>query len=113
MSFRWLARICSLIGMFFLVGFFNTETMMNLDLKGWCLSILFPCVLLSSYILSWMYDRTGAIISVGVIALYYLLQFFFYRSFPEGSAFFLFTIPPVLFIIARWKENSSKLKSAN
>lgn len=112
MSFRWLARICSLIGMFFLVGFFNTETLMNLDLKGWFLFILFPCVLLSSYILSWMYDVTGAAVSLGVIALYYLFHFFFNGNIPQGTIFLLFAIPPILFILARWKEKNVKLKSA-
>ena len=113
MSFRFFERIFSLIGMFFLVGFFNTETILNLDLKGWFLFILFPCVLLSSYILSWMYDRTGAVVSLGVIALYYLFYFFFNGNLPLGTSFLLFAIPPALFIIARWKDNMTKLKSAN
>jgi hypothetical protein len=113
MSFRWLARICSLIGMFFLVGFFNTESIMSLDFKGWILFIVFPCVLLSGYILSWMYDITGAVVSLAAIILFYLLHYFFNGSLPLGSAFLLFGIPPSLFILARWKDKLSKGKSTN
>jgi hypothetical protein len=108
MNYRLIARICSLIGMFFLVGFFNSDTINNLDLKGWLLFLLFPCVLLSGYILSWMYDRTGAVISLASIVIFYLLHYAFDGSIPSGTGFLLFTIPPILFILARLLENLSK-----
>ena len=113
MTFRWIARICSLIGMFFLVGFFNTETIMELDLKGWLLFIIFPCILLSGYILSWMYDISGAIVSLASIAIFYLLHYVFNGSFPAGTAFLFFAIAPCIFILARWKEKLVKTRLAD
>ncbi len=113
MTFRLIARICSLIGMFFLVGFFNTETLKDLDLKDWFLFIIFPCVLLSGYILSWMYDRTGAVVSLASIVIFYLLHYIFKQNFPQGTSFILFAIPPMLFILARLKDNISKKKLSN
>ena len=109
MTLRWIARVCSLVGMFFLVGFFNSDTIIELDLNGWILFITFPCILLSGYILSWMYDNTGAIVSLSTLSAYYLLYYIFKGSFPEGTAILLFAIPPILFILSRfYAKKSSK-----
>ncbi len=107
MNLRWIARVCSLVGMFFLVGFFNTETINGFDFKDWMLFICFPCVLLSGYILSWMYDNTGAIVSLASLFVYLLLHYVFNSSLPQGTAIYFFAIPPILFMLSRSISNKN------
>ncbi|GAB1447335.1 MAG: hypothetical protein L6Q78_14355 [Bacteroidia bacterium] len=98
---RWTARIATLVGIFFLLGFFTSDQIESMDFKGWIVFAFFPVAVLSGYILSWIYDRTGAALSLGGILLYYLAHWLLGMGIPLGSAYLLFAVPPLLFVLAR------------
>jgi len=108
---RWIARIATLVGIFFLMGFFSEGGFPSTNWKEWLLFLFFPISTLSGYILSWMYDRTGAAVSLLSIFLFYIIHLILEGAFPLGTSFALYGIPPVLFLVARmFESNSDKAK---
>jgi hypothetical protein len=113
LSFRWLARITSLLSlgivtMFLLAEPFNPR---NVRPREWVGFVCFPIGVMLGLIIAWWREGLGAAISLGSLAAFYLIYGWFMGSHVNSLAFLFFTAPAFLFLIA-WllsRSNSSEV----
>lgn len=66
------------------------------------LFMFFPLSVMVGNLIIFMYYRTGAVISLFSLTMFYTLHFILEGDFPHGSEFIFFAIAPILVIIERW-----------
>ena len=102
LSFRWLARLTSLlslgiVAMFLLAEPFNPR---NVRPREWVGFICFPIGVLLGLIIAWWREGFGAAVSLGSLAAFYLVYGWLMGSNVNSPAFVVFASPAFLFLIA-------------
>jgi len=103
---RWTGRVLSIVSigilLLFLIGESDFSQPPQLTFKEWLGLLFFPGGIVVGMIVAWRRERLGAIIALGSLAAFYLLQLIFFGDFPGGPFFLLFTLPALLIGIAGW-----------
>jgi hypothetical protein len=96
----WLARGTSLltIGTLALFAFGEAEPRVMPTPGEALLLAFFPIGVAVGLALAWKYERTGAFVALGSLAVFYLLEFLMSGRFPGGPWFLIFTLPALLFL---------------
>ena len=102
LTFRWLARLTSLISlgivaMFLLAEPFNPK---NVRPREWVGFVCFPIGAMVGLIVAWWKEGLGATISLVSLAAFYLIYGWLMGSNVNSLAFVVFTSPAFLFLIA-------------
>ena len=114
LSFRWLARLMSLlslgiVAMFLLAEPFNPR---NVRPREWIGFVCFPIGVMLGLIIAWWREGLGAAISLCSLAAFYLVYGWLMGSNIHGPWFFIFASPAFLFSIA-WLLSRSKLSEVH
>ncbi|AKI97058.1 DUF7670 domain-containing protein [Kosmotoga pacifica] len=98
-----IAKVWSLISIgfivFFMIGYAmdpNEPRPVGIE---WFELSLFPMGVLVGMILSWKYARTGAVISIVCLVVFYFVEYALKGRFPGGPFFLLVSAPAFLFLI--------------
>lgn len=104
---RWIARIGSLIAIGFLLAFLFGEggDPTAITPSEWLLLLFFPVGVVVGMIIGWWKDGAGGLISVGSLALFYLVEAWLSGNLADGFFFAIFTFPGVLFLISWWLDH--------
>jgi len=102
---RWAARILSVVSIGLVLLFLIGEGFDYTRIKPseWILFIFFPFGISIGMILSWWQEGIGGIITVGCLAMFYIVHFATAGIFPHGWAFLVFTIPGFLFLLCWYR----------
>ncbi|GAB1370588.1 hypothetical protein MASR1M45_06490 [Candidatus Kapaibacterium sp.] len=97
----WIARSLSIITLFVVLLFMVGEGFnpFKFTMNELILSIFFPLMLLSGYILAFKKELWGGILSVAGLALFYIFHYVLQAQFPRGWAFLVFAFPGFLYLI--------------
>ena len=95
---RWLARAGSLASIGLLSAFLVGEGLPPII----CKTVLFPFGVMVGLLLAWRFERTGGMIAVACLLMFYALEHFGGGAFPKGNAFWLISAPGALFLISGW-----------
>jgi len=113
LSFRWLARLTSLlslgiVAMFLLAEPFNPR---NVRPREWVGFVCFPIGVMIGLIIAWWKEGLGATISISSLAAFYLVYEWLMGSNIHGPWFVIFASPAFLFLIAWFlsKRNLSEV----
>ena len=101
-ALTWSARILSIISLGIILLFFIGEGFdpTVIKLKEWIGFIFFPFGISIGMILGWWKEGVGGVITVGSLLLFYLAHVLLNGRFPSGWAFFVFSIPGILFFLS-------------
>ncbi len=101
-SLKPIVFVVNAICVFLLAANLNLENIYHLSAKELVLFLIFPVALFSGCLLMFMYYRTGAVICLCSLLLYYVLYFVLNQHLPQGSQNILFLIAPLLAILDRF-----------
>lgn len=93
---RWLARAGSLASIGLLLAFLVGEGRPPIT----CKTVLFPFGVMVGLLVAWRFERTGGMIAVACLLVFYALEQVGGGAFPKGSAFWLISAPGALFLIS-------------
>jgi len=97
---EWIARISSLVSIcllfMFLIGDFQPSRVRPME---WVGILFFPVGVMVGMILAWWKEGTGAVVTVGSFAAFYLIYGFLLRNHAGGWAFLAFAGPGFLFLL--------------
>ena len=71
----------------------------KIKISEWALFLFFPFGICFGMILAWWKESTGGIVTVGSVAMFYLIHYLNTGGYPRGWAFLVFTIPGFLFLL--------------
>jgi hypothetical protein len=113
-SFRWLARLTSLVtlaivAMFLFAEPFNPK---NVRPREWVGFVCFPIGVVLGLIIAWWKEGPGAAISLCSLAAFYLIYGWLMGSNIHGPWFLIFASPAFLFSIA-WLLSKSKFSEVH
>jgi peptidoglycan/LPS O-acetylase OafA/YrhL len=94
---RWIARVLSIVVVGIIVAFLGEGTPKP---KEWLLIAFFPIGLLGGFVLAWWREITGALISIGSMAVFYVVCYTLSGKFPTGHYFAILASPAALFLVA-------------
>ncbi len=102
LSFRWLARLMSLVSVGIIAMFFLAEPFKPSAVRPreWVGLAFFPAGVVIGLIVAWWKEAFGAAISLGSLATFYLVFGWLMASNIHGPWFFIFASPALLFLIA-------------
>ncbi len=100
--FHWTARVLSLafVGTIALFALGEGVHVTRFTLLEGLLFGFFPIGVTLGLLLSWRYERLGALISLGSLGAFYLIHLLGAHEIPDGPFFLLFTSPALLFMPA-------------
>jgi hypothetical protein len=113
LSFRWLARLTSLVSLGIVAMFLLAEPFNPGNVRGreWVGFICFPIGVMLGLIIGWWKEGWGAAISLISLAGFYLVYGWLMGSNIHGPWFFIFA-SPAFFFLAAWlisKRNLSEV----
>lgn len=101
---RWIARVSAgLTAGLMLVIFVGEsiseglEPLLNLTGREILMMVAFVAVWLG-LVLGWRWELYGALLTIGGLITFYLLDYLFSGTFPRGPFFFIFAAPSLLFL---------------
>jgi len=102
LSFRWLARLMSLVTLGIVAMFLLAEPFKpsNVRPREWVGFICFPIGVMVGLIIAWWKEGVGAGISLGSLAAFYLVFGWLMGSKIHGPWFLIFASPAFFFLIA-------------
>jgi len=102
LSFRWLARLMSLVTLGIVAMFLLAEPFKpsNVRPREWVGFICFPIGVMVGLIIAWWKEGVGAGISLGSLAAFYLVFGWLMGSNIHGPWFLIFASPAFFFLIA-------------
>jgi hypothetical protein len=102
LSFRWLARLMSLVTVGIVAMFLLAEPFKpsNVRPREWVGFICFPIGVMVGLIIAWWKEGVGAGISLGSLAAFYLVFGWLMGSNIHGPWFLIFASPAFFFLIA-------------
>jgi hypothetical protein len=114
LSFRWLARLTSLlslgiVAMFLLAEPFNPK---NVRPREWAGFICFPIGVMLGLIIAWWKEGLGAAISLASLAAFYLVYGLLMGSNVSSIAFVVFASPAFFFLMA-WLLSRNNLSEVH
>ena len=104
--FRWIARIWAALMVAFVLFMFISHIVedglgpeFNLTLRE---SLMMGSFVISvlGLALGWKWERLGGILSIVGMAAFYIFDYAFSGSFPQGPTFLIIAFPGVLFLLA-------------
>lgn len=101
-SLKPIVFVVNAICIFLMAANLNLQNIYHLSAKELTLFLVFPVTIFSGSLLMFMYYRTGAVICLIGMLLYYVLHYVLNQQVPEGSSYVLFLIAPVLAIVDRF-----------
>ena len=102
LSFRWLARLTSLVSLWIVAMFLLAEPFnpKNVRPREWVGFVCFPIGVMLGLIIGWWKEGLGAVISLTSLAAFYGIYGWLMGSNINKPAFIVFTSPAFLFLIA-------------
>lgn len=94
---RWIARVLSIVVVGIILAFLGEGTPKPSE---WLLIAFFPIGLLIGLVLAWWREITGALISIGSMAVFYILCYILSDRFPTGPYFAMLASPAAFFLVA-------------
>ena len=109
LSFRWLARLTSLLSLGIVAMFLLAEPFNPRNVRGreWVGFVCFPIGVMVGLIIAWWKEGLGAAISISSLAAFYLVFGWLMGSNIHGPWFLIFTAPAFLFLIAWFLSRSN------
>ena len=112
---RWAARILCILSVGFILLFFFGEADFSQPLRiSWrevIMILFFPLGVVGGNVLGWWREGLGAVVCIGSLLLFYLVDLVFTGTFPSGPFFALLALPGLLFgvcwFLARRKAGHS------
>lgn len=102
-TFRWLARISSVLSIVVLLMFLLGEDfyVSKITLNQWIGFLFFPVGLVFGFVLGWKNDLFGGFVSIlSLLGFYFIYGFLITGQIPKGFAFLVFSIPAFLFLVS-------------
>jgi hypothetical protein len=96
---RLIARISSLVILGLEIAFLIGEGVYPSGVDKWIGFLFFPVGISLGMILAWWKESLGGSITVGCLALFYLIHFIFTQTFPSGLGWITFSLPGFLFLL--------------
>jgi hypothetical protein len=98
---KWFARILSLLSIGTLLLFifgegFNPGVVVT---QQGIMLMFFPIGIITGMIIAWWSEGLGGSITILSLVCFYLLDYIFYREFPQGLAFLAFSAPGIVFVL--------------
>jgi hypothetical protein len=84
----------------------------RLQAREWLGLIFFPVGILVGMIVAWRHELVGGLITVGSLAVFYVIHFVTAGIFPRGWAFLVFAVPGFLFVLTRVLQDGVRDKEA-
>lgn len=107
---RWIARISAgLTAGLILIIFVGEgisegfEPLLHLTTRETLMMVAFVAVWLG-LVLGWRWELYGALLTIGGLIAFYLLDYLFSGTFPRGPFFFIFAAPSLLFLYCGLQE---------
>jgi hypothetical protein len=102
---RWTARILSVVSICVVLLFMTGEGFNPVRIKPteWILFLFFPFGISLGMILAWWREGIGGGITLGSLAMFYVVHLAISGRFPNGWAFLVFTIPGFLFLLSWYR----------
>lgn len=101
---RWVGRISSGLAAGFILFIFVGEgleegfsPLLQMTVRETLMMVAFAVVWLG-LILGWKWELTGALLTLGGMVAFYLLDYLFSGTFPRGPYFLIFSSPALLFL---------------
>lgn len=98
---KWTARISSIvsIGLILLFLIADSEANLTVTLNDVILMLFFPLGVIAGMIFSWYKPGEEAKYSLFALAAFYAMHYYIAGRFPQGSAFFFFVLPSLIFLV--------------
>jgi len=114
LSFRWLARLTSLLSLAIVAMFLLAEPFNPRNVRGreWVGFVCFPIGVMIGLIIAWWKEGLGATISLCSLAAFYLIYGWLMGSNVNSLAFVVFASPAFLFLVA-WLLSRSNLSEVH
>jgi hypothetical protein len=110
---RWIARISAgLTAALILIIFIGEgisegfESLLHLSTRESLMMVAFFAVWLG-LVLGWRWELYGALLTIGGLIAFYLLDYLFSGTFPRGPFFLLFAAPSLLFFYCGLQERKA------
>jgi len=99
--FQLITRILSAVSIGIILLFFLGEGFNYKLIKPneWILLLFFPLGVFIGMIIAWWKEGLGGSVSVGSLAMFYIIHFVTSGKFPHGWAWLIFTIPGFFFLL--------------
>ena len=109
LSFRWIARLTSLLSIGVITLFFLAEPFdpARVRPREWVGLAFFPAGVVIGLIIAWWKEGLGAGFALMSLTAFYLIYGWLMGSNVNGLAFIVFTSPAFLFLIARLLSRSN------
>ena len=106
---RWLARVGSLVSVFFLLIFLFGEEMSlsQLSFAEGVGLLFFPIGVTVGMLLAWHWETAGGAVTVLSLLFFYSVMYADRGYFPEGIWFMLFALPGLIFLYCGLRSSNS------
>jgi hypothetical protein len=103
---RWTARIWTVASIGLVLAFLVGEGFhpSQIQPREWLGLVFFPVGICAGMILAWWKEGLGGAITVGSLAVFYLIHLATAGTFPRGWAFLVFAAPGFLFLLS-WQRS--------
>ena len=110
----WLARGLAVVSIGLILAFLVGEGFHPSQVRAreWLGLIFFPVGICVGMIVAWRRELVGGLITVGSLAVFYVIHLATAGTFPRGWAFVVFAAPGFLFVLAGWLAGRARNKQA-
>lgn len=108
---RWIARLSSVASLAMLALFLtdSPQGLLHLSEREAALFVFFPAGVAVGMILGWWRELPGGLVTLGSLAMFYVVHFAQVQHVPAGSWFAIFASPGLAFLLAGlMRQNSAK-----